>query len=124
MSESPAASVLVVDDDTGVRTLSRVILELEGFVVRDLGSFLLRGRKTPERIFELINAQALATSADLDLATRFSAALQNLHAADKAAALAAFQAIRALYPADGATAFYLEQLQNGGPPPGNVLALD
>jgi DNA-binding NtrC family response regulator len=35
MSESPSASVLVVDDDTGVRTLSRVILELEGFVVRE-----------------------------------------------------------------------------------------
>jgi len=38
MSESPAASVLVVDDDTGVRTLSRVILELEGFVVREAAS--------------------------------------------------------------------------------------
>jgi DNA-binding response OmpR family regulator len=38
MTESTAASVLVVDDDAGLRTLSRVILELEGFVVREAAS--------------------------------------------------------------------------------------
>jgi DNA-binding response OmpR family regulator len=31
-------SVLVVDDDTGLRTLSRVVLELEGFSVREAAS--------------------------------------------------------------------------------------
>jgi DNA-binding response OmpR family regulator len=32
------ASVLVVDDDSGLRTLSRVVLELEGFSVREAAS--------------------------------------------------------------------------------------
>lgn len=33
-----AGSVLVVDDDFGLRTLSRVVLELEGFRVREAAS--------------------------------------------------------------------------------------
>jgi DNA-binding NtrC family response regulator len=33
-----AATVLVVDDDHGLRTLSRIVLELEGFVVREASS--------------------------------------------------------------------------------------
>jgi DNA-binding NtrC family response regulator len=32
---SAAASVLVVDDDPALRTLSRIVLELEGFEVRE-----------------------------------------------------------------------------------------
>ena len=31
-------SVLVVDDDSGLRTLSRIVLQLEGFDVREAGS--------------------------------------------------------------------------------------
>ena len=37
MSEE-TASVLVVDDDSGLRMLSRVVLELEGFRVREASS--------------------------------------------------------------------------------------
>lgn len=33
-----AISVLVVDDDTGLRTLSRIVLQLEGFDVREAAS--------------------------------------------------------------------------------------
>jgi DNA-binding response OmpR family regulator len=33
-----AALVLVIDDDSGLRTLSRIVLELEGFSVREAGS--------------------------------------------------------------------------------------
>lgn len=33
-----SVSVLVVDDDSGLRTLSRVVLELEGFHVREASS--------------------------------------------------------------------------------------
>ncbi len=33
-----AVSVLVVDDDSGLRTLSRIVLELEGFQVREASS--------------------------------------------------------------------------------------
>lgn len=34
MAQNPG-SVLVVDDDSGLRTLSRIVLELEGFSVRE-----------------------------------------------------------------------------------------
>jgi DNA-binding response OmpR family regulator len=37
MAQNPG-NVLVVDDDPGLRTLSRVVLELEGFHVRDAAS--------------------------------------------------------------------------------------
>jgi DNA-binding response OmpR family regulator len=37
MAEHPG-NVLVVDDDAGLRTLSRVVLELEGFQVREAAS--------------------------------------------------------------------------------------
>ena len=37
MSGSPV-SVLVVDDDYGLRTLSRIVLQLEGFEVREAAS--------------------------------------------------------------------------------------
>jgi two-component system OmpR family response regulator len=37
MNDEPA-SVLVVDDDSGLRTLSRVLLEMEGFRVREAAS--------------------------------------------------------------------------------------
>ncbi len=110
--------------DTRILVSQSLIEGIGGFVMRDLGSFLLRGRKTPERIFELMNEQTLANSAELDLAARFGAALRSLHAGDKEAALAAFRTIRARYPADGPAGIYVEQLQNGGPPPGNVLVLD
>jgi DNA-binding response OmpR family regulator len=33
-----AATVLVIDDDAGLRTLSRIVLELEGFTVREASS--------------------------------------------------------------------------------------
>ena len=110
--------------DTRILVSRSLVEGIEGFVMRDLGSFLLRGKKTPERIFELMNEQALASSAELDLAARFGAAFQTLQEGDKAAALAAFQTIRALYPADGPTRFYAEQLKNGGLAADNVLALD
>ena len=37
MAQHPG-TVLVVDDDSGLRTLSRVVLELEGFLVREAAS--------------------------------------------------------------------------------------
>lgn len=37
MAQNPG-SVLVVDDDAGLRTLSRIVLELEGFHVREAAS--------------------------------------------------------------------------------------
>ena len=110
--------------DTRILVSQSLVAGVEGFAVRDLGLFLLRGKKTPERIFELINKKALATAAQLELVSDFGKALQTLHTGEQAAALAAFQHVRARYPSDGATAFYIEQLLIGKPLPGNVVVLD
>lgn len=97
---------------------------VEGFLARDLGLFLLRGKRTPERIFELIDKSELASASAADLASEFEKALHILHAGMKAAALAAFQDIHTHYPSDGATAFYIERLLTGKPLSGNAVVLD
>ena len=109
---------------TRILVSQSLVAGVDGFAVRDLGLFLLRGKKTPERIFELIHKKALATAAQLELVSDFEKALQTLHSGEKVAALAAFQDIGARYPSDGATAFYIEQLLIGKPMPGNVVVLD
>jgi adenylate cyclase len=110
----------------GTRILvSKALIEgLDGFAIRNLGSFLLRGKTTPEEIFELINTNELATTDEVQLALEFGKALQILGTGAKAPALAAFQDIRARYPGDGATAFYIQYLLSGKPLEGNTLSLD
>ena len=86
--------------------------------------FLLRGKKTPQRIFELIQKNALATVAQQELGTDFEKALQILHSGETEAALTALRGVGASHPSDGPTAFYIEQLLTGKPFPGNVVVLD
>lgn len=97
---------------------------VEGFAMRDLGLFKLRGRKTPERIFELIQTIDRATPAELDLVSEFAGALQILHAGDRAAALAAFQDIQTRHPSDGVAAFYVDYLLTRKPIVRNAVAVD
>jgi adenylate cyclase len=110
--------------DTRILVSHSLVAGVEGFAVRDLGLFLLRGRETPERIYELIQTKARATPAQLELVSEFGEALQTLHFGKKAAALAAFQGIRARHPSDGVTAFYVEYLLADKPLAGNVVVLD
>ena len=109
---------------TQILVSQSLVAGIEGFAVRDLGLFLLRGKKTPERIFELVNKKALATADDTELASDFAMALQTLHSGAKEAALAAFQDIRARYPSDGASAFYVELLLAGKPLLQDIVLLD
>jgi adenylate cyclase len=110
----------------GTRILvSKTLIEgLENFATRDMGSFLLRGKAAPERIFELMNTRALATTDQVELAVEFGKALLILGTGAKAAALAAFQDIRARHPGDGATAFYIQYLLSGKTLDGTILSLD
>lgn len=100
-----------------------LVTEVEGFLFRDLGLFLPRGKRTPERIFELIDRRERATAAQLDLVSGFDRALQSLPH-DTKAALAAFQDLRARHPADGPTAFYIDYLLAGKPLRRNMVVAD
>jgi two-component system OmpR family response regulator len=95
----PAPSALVVDDDFGLRTLCRVLLELDGFVVREAASIreaeealadsrpdvvLLDvhvGFETSEGLFERLRAEGIpvaavtGTAEPSDLRTRADAVL-------------------------------------------------
>lgn len=49
-----AASVLVVDDDSGLRTLSRIVLQLEGFDVQEAASLREAEAALAERRFDVV----------------------------------------------------------------------
>ena len=121
-----ASRIQDLNKKLGTRILvsQSLVAGVEGFAVRNLGLFLLRGKKTPDRIFELVNKKTLATAADAELASDFDRALEALHSGAKEAALAAFQDIRARYPSDGPSAFYADLLLTGKPLSGDIVLLD
>jgi two-component system OmpR family response regulator len=47
-------SVLVVDDDNGLRTLSRIVLELEGFAVREAANLREIDEALAEQRFDVV----------------------------------------------------------------------
>ena len=121
-----ASRIQDLNKKLGTRILvsQSLVAGVEGFAVRNLGLFLLRGKKTPDRIFELVSKKTLATAADAELASDFDRALEALHSGAKEAALAAFQDIRARYPSDGPSAFYADLLLAGKPLSGDIVLLD
>ncbi len=121
-----ASRIQELNKKLGTRILvsQSLLAGVEGFLVRDLGSFLLRGKRTPERIFELIDKRELASAAVTALASEFEKALNILHTGAGSAALAAFQDIQTHYPSDGATAFYINHLITGKPLSANAVVLD
>jgi adenylate cyclase len=97
---------------------------VNGFVTRDLGTFQLRGRKTTQRIVELIQRTELATDAEKNLVADFASALALLESGAKELALAAFQGIQLRHPGDGPVDFYVKRLNAGVYAIGNVVVVD
>ncbi len=118
-----ASRIQELNKALGTRILvsQSLIAGVEGFTVRDLGWFLLRGKAAPDRIFELVQKTELTTAAQLELVSGFEIALETLHAGDKAAALAAFRDLKTHYPADGASAFFVDYLLAERPLSGNAV---
>ena len=86
---------------------------VEGFVVREVGHFLLRGKALPVHAFELIGPSESADAKDLELCERFAHALALLRKGGSVEALAAFRRLAAAFPDDGPAAFYLGVLESG-----------
>jgi len=103
-----ASRVEQLSKDVGTRLLvtAPLIDGLEPFLLRDLGEFQLRGRRTPTRIFELIARFEHARSDQVDLCADFAEALTAYQHQQLERARAGFGALVAKYPKDGPSAYY------------------
>ena len=110
-----ATRIQELNKKLGTRVLvSEPALEgVEGFVVREVGHFLLRGKALPVHAFELIGPSESADSKDLELCERFARALALLREGGSVEALEAFRRLAADFPDDGPAAFYLGVLESG-----------
>jgi adenylate cyclase len=86
---------------------------VDEFLFRDLGDFVLRGKRATLRVFELVAAKAAATRRQLALCEAFYSALAAYRRGDGERALHAFSALRARYPDDGPTRVYLRRCLEG-----------
>lgn len=88
----------------------------DGFLVRDVGRFILRGKKIPVDVCEVIDRNADAAPEQFELCSRFAESLEAAYHGSRPAALSAFRKLHASYPQDGPTAFYLQSLEAGHGP--------
>ena len=88
------------------------------FLLRDVGRFLLRGKRHALHVFELFDDRARAQQWELGLCDRFREALRTLGQGDSEQAQLRFRAIQEAFPEDGPTQFYLKCLN------GEVVAHD
>jgi adenylate cyclase len=99
---------------TRILVSAQVIEGLSEFSVRELGSFLLKGKSQTVTLFELIGSQSTADidSAGTKLTVRFGQAYQAFKSQRWQEALSAFALLAGDYPEDGPTQFYLNYLKN------------
>jgi adenylate cyclase len=110
--------------------LSQAVLDqLEGFVTRKVGTFLLKGKSEPLVIYELLSQQEDCSNEQLSLCQDFSQALEAFQQGYWAEAAGAFSAAGERCGDDGPSRFYMglcEQYQ--GKPPredwDGVIAMD
>ncbi|MDD5124443.1 adenylate/guanylate cyclase domain-containing protein, partial [Methylovulum sp.] len=97
---------------THILVTAEVIEGLDGFLLRDLGLFLLKGKSNPVHVFELLMAEIHAVVCARTLTTAFAKALSLFKAKQWTTALAAFVAINNDFPDDGPTQFFIRYLQS------------
>jgi adenylate cyclase len=88
---------------TRVIVSESVIEGVKGFLVRDLGQFLLRGKTHPTHIYQLIDFQKSATPSQLAVCKKFEAALGAYRADRREEARMLFDELAAT---DGPSAYY------------------
>lgn len=91
---------------THILLSGRVIEDLDDFLIRALGSFLLPGRTKPVQLFELIAQQHSADQQQKKLCEGFSRALAAYHSQQWIEAEHDFSEILTLFPNDGPSQFY------------------
>jgi adenylate cyclase len=111
-----AARIQELNKKLGTRILvSRASLgeSVGEFLVRDVGTFLLRGTRFPTQVCELIATNATASDEQRELAGGFGAALKLVFEGRSVEALAALGDLQVRHPADGPTRFYIDWVRSG-----------
>lgn len=98
---------------TRVLVSEQLATGVDAFLFRDLGSFVLRGKRAPLRVFELVAAKAAVTRRQRALCEAFVPALTAYERGDDDRALDAFSGLHARYPDDGPTRVYLRRCLEG-----------
>ncbi len=94
----------------------KVIKGLTGFVTREIGFFILKGKKKPVHIYELVGHVNQECSLATEFASEFAKALKCFQDYQWDEALKQWTSIRHQYPNDGATLFYINYLTRNKPP--------
>jgi len=93
---------------TGILASEEVSDQLQGFVFRELGEFLLAGKNNPVVIRELICRDGECREADQQLCSSFSLALSAYRARKWEEALELFTAASRIFGRDNPSAFYID----------------
>jgi adenylate cyclase len=81
---------------------------------REVGQVAVKGRAEPIGVHEPIAVATRATAEQRAFVACHAAALERLRRGDRAGAVAGFQAVLAMRPADAVAALYLERLRAAG----------
>ena len=92
---------------TKILVSARVIEDLSDFSAREMGIFILKGKKQPITLFELFESDDIKKT---ELTTIFVKALRLFQSYQWQEALIAFVEIEQNYPGDGPTQFYIDYL--------------
>ena len=95
---------------TEILVSTSVIENLSGFVTREMGKFILKGKTFPVSIFELIAPLEQFDSTCLPLIAAFTKALTLFQSHEWQKALETFLEINKNYPDDGPTRFYISYI--------------
>ncbi len=93
---------------TWVLASASVVADLDGLLVRRVGSFRLKGKTTPLTIFEILGESGDACTAHHVLYRDFEAALRAFECENWSEAAERFAALASVHPEDGPTRFYVE----------------
>jgi adenylate cyclase len=94
---------------TRVLVSDATVVGAPGLVTRDVGRFLLRGKKTPIRVHEPLGFAGAVSRETENLAAAFTTALDQFERERWAEARRSFAGILERFPGDGPSAFYLER---------------
>jgi adenylate cyclase len=93
---------------TTVLATAEVLQELEGFIARELGQFVLVGKRRPVSVFELAGIFGGSAIFPDGFLEKFSEGLSHFRAGSWMKALVKFQDCTAILPGDGPSRFYIE----------------
>jgi adenylate cyclase len=93
---------------TQILVSGATLADIGGFLSRDVGTFLLRGKTTALLVHELRNVIDVGRATYIELSELFSAALESFRLAHWTEAERRFRSVLERFPEDGPSRYYLE----------------